>query len=139
MSLELLRRRICEADLWYRHWLAASTDPRDLRSRELMPESSRPFFNLPLSQRLPYVDQVCDRRGRLLESVGQHSMRSSRRPLGKLLLYDPGANLFCGAAEVETQLFFDVDNVAPADFWIGYMVEREPGEGFDSFLVSWIP
>jgi hypothetical protein len=49
---------------------------------------------------------------------------------GRLLLYTPSENLACGAAEVSSNGFFDVNNVPPWDIWVGFS-ERT--------LVSWVP
>src|SRR5262249_18335876 len=40
---------------------------------------------------------------------------------GRLLIYEPGSNLCDGAAAVETEGFFDGDNMPPWDtgFWVG--------------------
>jgi hypothetical protein len=82
---------------------------------------------------------VCALRIELGATTGQRLTTPIGEPPGKLLLYDPDWNLFCGAAEVATEGFFDVDNVPPADFWVGYVSEGALKKEFDSYLISWIP
>jgi hypothetical protein len=130
--------RINEVDRWYHYWLAAPTNPRHLRSPDLTTQTSRPF-HAPLCDRTGIVDLVCAQRVDLLGSVHQLPTGVLHKSAGKLLLYDPDLNLFCGAAERETDGFFDVDNVPPPDFWVGYLMEKKPRWGYGAFLVSWIP
>lgn len=137
-AVSQLRSRINEADCWFRHGLSAATDPIALRSIDLKPFDDL-RFNLPLPKRSSVVELLCRSRAELLSLAGQSSPQPSRLPPGKLLLYDPDLNLFCGGAENATEGFFDTDNIAPWDFWVAYVIEREPKEGFDSYLVSWIP
>jgi len=47
----------------------------------------------------------------------------------------PDSNLFCGAAEDETEGFFDIDNVPPWDTWVAYFTASK----MNSCLISWIP
>jgi hypothetical protein len=53
---------------------------------------------------------------------------------GRLLVYFPDEQLADGAAEAESNGFFDVDNVPPWDTWVG-LYPSERGE----YLVSWVP
>jgi hypothetical protein len=54
---------------------------------------------------------------------------------GRLLAYEPDANLADGAAQLATCGFIDVDNVPPWDTWVGYIAEA----GGLNYLVSWVP
>jgi len=54
---------------------------------------------------------------------------------GRLLGYVPDDNLSDCAAEAETREYFDCDNVAPWDTWVGYVHEAERR----NYLVSWVP
>jgi len=132
---EILRSRIIEAERWYRHWLSAADDPRMLRSVEL----NRSGFPVPILSRQGAVERVCTQRTTLLASVGQTPIPASLLPSGRLLLYDPDLNLFCGGAENATNGFFDVNNVPPGDFWIAYIVEAKAQDTYGSYLLSWIP
>jgi hypothetical protein len=42
----------------------------------------------------------------------------------------PSDNLFCGAADVSSNGFFDSNNVPPWDLWLGFL---------NGTLVSWVP
>jgi hypothetical protein len=66
---------------------------------------------------------------------------------GRLLAYFPNDNLADGVAEVESQGFFDVDNIPPYDTWV-WMVrnvraferaDRTKGEIEANYLVAWVP
>jgi hypothetical protein len=54
---------------------------------------------------------------------------------GRLLGYAPDETLSDGAAELESQGFFDVHNVPPWDTWIAYVYESDG----PNYLVSWVP
>ena len=54
---------------------------------------------------------------------------------GRLLLYEPDVNLACGAAEAESNGFFDVNNVPAWDTWVWY-IEGESVE--NNYLISWV-
>jgi len=58
---------------------------------------------------------------------------------GRLLLYFPDANLADGAAEAETDGFFDIHNVPPWDTWIGLFRDGSSDPSFTDYLVSWVP
>ena len=45
---------------------------------------------------------------------------------GRFLAYFPDDNLFDGAAEAESQGFFDVDNIPPYDTWVWWSETSEP-------------
>jgi hypothetical protein len=57
---------------------------------------------------------------------------------GRLLAYFPDANLCCGAAEDETNGFFDIDNVPAWDTWVAYFAGGKR-HSYTSYLISWIP
>ncbi len=137
-AVHWLRSRIHQADAWYRHGLSASTDPVALRSIDLKPPEDL-HHRSSLPKRSSVVESLCRRRVDLLSLAGQSCPQPSRLPPGKLLLYDPDSNLCCGGAENASEGFFDVDNIAPWDLWIAYVIEQEPKEAFDAYLVSWIP
>lgn len=59
---------------------------------------------------------------------------------GRLLVYFPNLDLFCGAAEQETDGFFDVNNVPPWDTWVAYRQDEVKGDSFDTeYLIAWVP
>jgi hypothetical protein len=56
---------------------------------------------------------------------------------GRLLVYVPDLDLRDGAAEAETDGFFDVYNAPPWDTWVAFV---EDDIGFEyPYLVSWVP
>ena len=59
---------------------------------------------------------------------------------GKMMVYFPDRNLCDGAAEQETNGFFDVFNIPPWDTWVGYFEDR-PGrkDSDDSYLLAYVP
>ena len=91
--------------------------------------------------RFHMVDRVV--RGR--EAWGGEEIREAKIPDalggGRLLIYFPDSNLCCGAAEQQTDGFFDVDNVPPWDTWVLYWEDEE--KNVDSFageyLIAWVP
>jgi hypothetical protein len=59
---------------------------------------------------------------------------------GRLLVYGPDEELSDGAAEVETDGFFDVANCPPWDTWVAFMEEPPPApQGRVAYLISWVP
>jgi hypothetical protein len=71
------------------------------------------------------------------EVVTKRSLLTAKTSAGKdtnigglLLLYRPSENLACGAAEANSNGFFDVNNIPPWDIWVDFS---------DGTLVSWVP
>lgn len=60
---------------------------------------------------------------------------------GRLLLFDPDASLFDGAAEAASKGFFDPDNIPARDTWVYYDIDEGSSyeQPFHTFLVSWVP
>ena len=59
---------------------------------------------------------------------------------GRLLAYFPDADLCDGAAEIESDGFFDVCNVPPWDTWVGYFEDNHGRSGiYDSYLLAYVP
>ena len=71
------------------------------------------------------VAEVVAKRSRL--TAGKSAEKSAG---GRLLLYSPSENLACGAADVRSNGFFDVNNVPPWDIWVDFS---------EGTLVSWVP
>jgi len=68
----------------------------------------------------------------LVEEIPANSLRG-----GRLLAFQPDGTLTDGAAEMETQGFFDGNNVPCCDTWVGWfqdLIGMKPG-----YLVCWIP
>lgn len=56
------------------------------------------------------------------------------------MVYFPDGDLCDGAAEQETEGFFDVFNVPPWETWVGYF-EESPGHrsSYGSYLLAYVP
>jgi len=88
------------------------------------------------------VDALAAERARLLLSDGRYPAGLAEDLAGgRLLGYDPDANLCDGAAETRSNGFFDVDNMPPWDTWVCYACEldEQPWRYFESYLISWVP
>jgi hypothetical protein len=57
---------------------------------------------------------------------------------GRLLVYFPDLELADGAAEFESEGYFDVNNAPPWDTWVA-MVLDAVGTATSPYLVSWVP
>ena len=94
------------------------------------------------------VFSVCSKRSRLLWSSGKRNLApATDLGGGRLLAYFPDNNLACGVAEVESQGFFDTNNIPPYDAWV-WMVQNvrsfayadvAKGEMEVNYLVAWAP
>jgi hypothetical protein len=129
-----LHRQITKTKQW-QHAMALWKQIRDsvgplntkLRSPELKPSFGLDEFG---SDALwaNAVAEVVAKRSLLTAkiSVGREDTNVG----GRLLLYRPSENLACGAAEVYSNGFFDVNNVPPWDIWVDFS---------EGTLVSWVP
>lgn len=109
-------------------WCAPRTDPTRpkecYRSPELRPRVLHPSYRAA-------VQDVGVSRGLYLgRALGRLSMPVSK---GRLLVFGPDEELSDGAAEAETDGYFDVNNTPPWDTWIAFI--EEPGA---SYLLSWV-
>lgn len=129
-----LRRRITDTKQWQQAMallkqIRSSLGPmdHDLRSPEL-----KPRFGLDGSGDhtlwAKAVGDVVARRSQL--TAGTAAEMRATNVGGRLLLYTTRENLACGAAEVSSNGFFDVNNVPPWDIWIDFS---------EGTLVSWVP
>ncbi|HYX53273.1 MAG TPA: hypothetical protein VE783_07460 [Candidatus Limnocylindrales bacterium] len=75
------------------------------------------------------VESVAGRRSAMLDRL-ELRQRKLIHLQGRLLCYCPAENLACGAAEVQSLGFFDVDNTPPWDTWVAYS---------EGVLLSWVP
>ncbi|WP_394829583.1 hypothetical protein [Pendulispora albinea] len=135
-------------------WCATRADPNDplwsLRSPELRPpriayiprndsyppsfRSNELWFGAPADDP---IDAILEQLARMRRDLLAH--RSAARPAGRLLVYEPGANLADGAAARESSGFFDVDNAPPWDTWIAAVhTNGDPRRG-DYYLLAWVP
>ena len=59
---------------------------------------------------------------------------------GRLLCFFPDGNLCDGAAELESDGFFDVCNTPPWDTWVGYFCdETDPNSSYANYLLAYVP
>ena len=59
---------------------------------------------------------------------------------GRLLIYFPHADLCDGAAQLQSQGFFDVFNTPPWDTWIGYFCDQRSTDlSYKSYLLAYVP
>jgi len=99
-----------------------------LRSAELKPTVSLDDFGA----RVPWAEAVAEvvaKRSQLTNKISPKK-DAGNAVGGRLLLYNPSENLACGAAQVSSNGFFDVNNVPPWDVWVDFSEET---------LVSWVP
>lgn len=128
-----LRRNITATKEW-QHAMALLKQIRDslgpmnrkLRSPELKPSFGLDEFG---SDALwaKAVAEVVAKRSLLTAKI---SIGKDDTNVGRLLLYRPSENLACGAAEVSSNGFFDLNNAPPWDIWIDFS---------ESTLASWVP
>lgn len=95
-----------------------------LRSMELCPS----LFSFGPA---PLVWSVVNARRNSLGTSCDAVPDSVQKPGGRLLYFDPSTTLSDGAALVQSQGFFDNDNVPPWDTWLCF--------SDDGFVVSWVP
>ena len=128
-----LRRKITETKQ-YQNAMALLKQIRDslgpmnrkLRSPELKPSFTLDQFGDDALWEKA-VAEVVAMRSRLTAGT---SAKKRDTNIGRLLLYIPSENLACGAAEVSSNGFFDVNNVPPWDIWVDFS---------EGTLVSWVP
>jgi hypothetical protein len=132
--LEEFKRRLAQTIFWCAP-----------RANTMNPESClrTPALRPPLlaQNRFYTVDTVVNAR----ELSAGAAIRNARIPDelggGRLLVYFPESDLFCGAAADQTDGFFDVNNVPPWDTWVTYWQDQEPNpDSFVSeYLIAWVP
>jgi hypothetical protein len=63
-----------------------------------------------------------------------------RADAGRLMVYFPDADLCDGAAELETDGWFDGYNIPPWDTWAGFFQDgRSATDAYARYLVAWVP
>jgi hypothetical protein len=112
---------------------ADASDPRDsLRTHELNPSAA----DLYRDDSEEVVRTVVESRA---QSVGTRPAVQREGLLdlhgGRLAVYFPAEQLDDGAAEFETDGFFDVQDTPPWDTWVGLYHDRVRG----AYLISWVP
>ena len=130
-SEEKFKERLAQTIFWCASRADISNPKDSLRTPELRPRILE-------ESRFSAVETIAFERERL----GGDEIRNAQLPKdlggGRLLAYFPDANLCCGAAEDETNGFFDVDNVPAWDTWVAYFAGGKR-HSYTSYLISWIP
>lgn len=135
-ALALFERRLAEVVAWYH-----GRNPGSLRTPTLRPpplvgtsvfDQGRWVWTYPTrGERQRIVNSLANRREQLLSEEGVDLRKDSQHlSEGRLLLFDPDGTLNDGAAESESEGYFDIDNVPAWDTWVIL---------FNSYLVAWVP
>jgi hypothetical protein len=124
-----LWQRLSETIAWCASRAKTSAPASCLRTSVLCPRPMQPSYAAGV------WDLASNRSGALTVKP------APRRDLGggRILVYGPDEELSDGAAEAETNGYFDVYNCPPWDTWIA-LVEFSDGEkGRSAHLFSWVP
>ncbi len=132
-SLAHFKVRLAQTIYWCERQVDSSLPGSLLRTTELRPRILE-------ESRLSAVESVSHAR----ELHGGLEIRDASIPDnlngGRLLVHFPDFDLACGAAELETDGFFDVNNVPPWDTWVAYIQDSRSLQSTDNeYLVAWIP
>ena len=122
--------RLAQTIAWCESHTRLAAAQASLRSEELQPRVLE-------VDRATTVGHVVGYRGTLIGDVRLID-KSEDFKGGRLLLYFPDEELACGAAQVATQGFFDLNNAPPWDTWIGLFRDEDIRSAAD-YLVSWVP
>jgi hypothetical protein len=130
-----LRRKITDTKEWHQAMalLKQVRDSLGPMEAKLRSATLKPSFRLnEFGTNAPWAEAVAEVVSKRSQMPGRISMEEGLRlsTNGRLLFYYPHENLACGAAEVSSNGFFDVNNVPPWDIWVDFS-ERT--------LVSWVP
>ena len=109
-------------------------DPgRSLRTIDLNPSQENLAFR---DDRPAVVAAVVAKRAELLGTVPEQPPTTNLELHGgRLAVYFPDEQLADGAAEAETNGFYDVEDSPPWDTWIGLYIDSQRNE----YLVNWVP
>jgi hypothetical protein len=128
-SLELFLPRLAQTVAWTID-RADPANPRDcLRDPQRRPRTLQ-------SDCFAAVRRVTGNPGLLRYGGRQRDLAG-----GRLLVYFPDADLCDGAAEVESEGFFDVFNTPPWDAWVAFARDRtEPHDpSYSNYLNAYVP
>jgi len=128
-ALEDLEARVHETASWCATFLEPEAIVTSLRPPRLTPR-------LLARNRWEAVDDVVAARRWALhdrEPVGHRGYP------GRLLVYFPDADLADGAAEAESEGFFDAHNAPPPATWIGYFEDGSDDPDRSAYLLAWVP
>ena len=134
MTDAILARRLNQTIAWTNHLLTLGNTGPDLRTRETCPQILHEGYD----------DVICDlgttRRFRLQELEIECNDETPSLHNGRLLCFFPDANLTDGAAEPETDGFFDIYNNPPWDTWVGYFIDNDDRQTYDRcYVLCYVP
>ena len=125
-SLEPLWERLADTIEWCRRHVDARAPRQCLRRDETRPRTlERDYFTA--------VSMAAAPRRHRTPGPAYRSLKG-----GRVLVYFPDAELADGAAEVESDGFFDVHNAPPWDTWLA-MVEDGGRTERNPYLLAWVP
>ena len=96
--------------------------------------------NRPRTLEPSYFDAVASVTAHRYPAAAAGKSRPRLVRNGRLMVYHPDADLCDGAAEAETEGYFDVFNTPPWDTWVGFF--QDGGGRTDDcthYLVAWVP
>jgi hypothetical protein len=125
-------RRLAEAIEWCAERARAEDPKHSLRSEALRPS----VLERDRSSAVQSVSGYRGNQARVLPTIRSHADLLG----GRLLIYFPDADLADGAADVQSNGFFDVHNVPPWDTWIALADDGcEADVSFRQYIVAWVP
>lgn len=130
----VLYSRLADAIAWCSHILKNSTLTASMRSSELAPQILHEGRD----------DVVCNvissRHWRIRETTDTPATVCPDLLGGRLVTYFPDADLCDGAAQAESDGFFDAFNVPPWDTWVAYFEDNPGASGsYDNYLLAYVP
>ena len=158
-AMAQFRWRLAETIAWCRPRLSLTDIADSLRTPALCPEGylysyrAKPYSYTymepelgvqPVSGWQAAVESVVEQRAQLLRNK-QHYPQVAAENLagGRLLFYDPSANMGEGPEQVETP-FFDVNAVPAWDTWFDCVESQTQYRGsqrlwYAQYIISWVP
>lgn len=129
--------RAVETSIWCKQRLVMNDLEHCLRTELLHP---------PINQHgreiitFSSVEELSQKRSEILSLL--NSGKNGPCYSGRILAFDVANTLGDGAAESESEGFFDISNRPAWDTWLMYVTDtpkKERRELFDSYLLSWVP
>jgi uncharacterized protein (TIGR02996 family) len=134
-ALALFKQRLAEAVAWCGQGRGSLRTP-DLRP----PNEDFSGYSKVICEWQPIVNGLALDRARLLSRFA--AMPTSLEKRGRLLLFYPEDTLADGAAEIESERFFDTFNVPAWDSWVFFVEDdllRQNQRGDGMYLICWVP
>ncbi|MDB4766154.1 hypothetical protein OAG71_00555 [bacterium] len=134
ISAATLSTRIGETVAWTRHILTVENARPSMRTPEISPQLLHSGYD----------DVICDvgsnRRYKLQQLNIDEMPINHASHRGRFLCFFPDANLTDGAAEQETDGFFDAYNNPPWDTWVGFFNDRhQESISYRCYVLCFVP